>query len=279
MLNRRMLLAATAVSTLVTACGHSGNTLERARAAGVLRVGIAGEQPFGYVDTGGRLTGAQPEVARAALAGVGIGGLEAVQVGFDRLIPGLLSGQYDMITAGMTITSARCARVAFSRPDFVALPAFLVPEGNPRGIATFHGVARSGLRLGVLAGAAEQDYALAAGVAADRIVSYGGQTTLVRAVAGGRVPVGALTALSLRNALARTPGSGLVVTRPVEPVVDGRTVIPAGAFAVRPQDTDLLNGLDGALDALHASGAWLRITSPFGFTADNDPPVSRDARG
>lgn len=265
--------AAAAALPLAAACGRSGDALERARGDGVLRVGIAGEEPFGYADSSGAVTGAQPEVARAALATIGIGGLEAVQVYFDRLIPGLVSGQFDMITAGMTITPGRCTQVAFSRPDFVALPAFLVPVGNPRGIATFGGVARSGQRLGVIAASSEKDYALAAGVAPDRIAEYGGQSTLFRAVAAGEVPVGALTALSLRNELRRNPGSGLMVTRPVEPVVGGATVTPAGAFAVRPADTDLLDALDGALDALHSSGEWLRITAPFGFTADNDPPA------
>ncbi len=268
-----MFLAAAATVPLAAACGRSGTALERARGDGVLRVGIAGEEPFGYADSSGAVTGAQPEVARAALATIGIGGLEAVQVSFDKLIPGLLAGQFDMITAGMTITPNRCAQVAFSRPDFVALPAFLVPDGNPRGIATFGGVARSGQRLGVIAASSEKDYALAAGVPIDRIVEYNGQSTLFRAVAGGEVPVGALTALSLKNELRRNPGSGLVVTQPVEPVVAGDRVTPASAFAVRPADTDLLGAFDGALDALHSSGHWLRITGPFGFTADNEPPA------
>ncbi len=268
-----MFVVATGLLALAVACGRSGTTLERARGDGVLRVGIAGEEPFGYADSSGSVTGAQPEVARAALATIGIGGLEAVQVSFDRLVPGLLSGQYDMITAGMTITPGRCAQVAFSRPDFVAPPAFLVPDGNPRGIATFGGVARSGLRLGVFANSSEKDYALAAGVPTDRIAEYGGQSALFRAVASGEVPVGALTALSLKRELRLNPGSGLVVTRPVDPVVNGRTITPANAFAVRPADTDLLAAFDGALDALHASGEWLRITGKFGFSADNEPPA------
>jgi len=274
MLNRRTFLAAAGVLPVAAACGASGTTLEQARGNGVLRVGIAGEEPFGFADSSGAVTGAQPEVARAALSTLGVGGLEAVQVTFDKLIPGLLSGQYDMITAGMTITPSRCGQVAFSRPDFVAPPAFLVPDGNPRGIATFGGVARSGQRLGVIASSSERDYALAAGVPPDRIAEYSGQTTLFRAVASGEVPVGALTALSLKGELRRNPGSGLVVTRPVDVVVDGRTITPASAFAVRPADTDLRTAFDGALDALHSSDGWLRITKPFGFTAANEPPAS-----
>ncbi len=105
-----------------------------------------------------------PEVARAVLDRLGVDGIEAVQVTFDQLIPALLDGQCDMIAAGMTITPQRCAQVAFSRPDFVAPPAFLVPEGNPRDLRSFADVARSGIRLGVLIGRRRAGYARAAGV-------------------------------------------------------------------------------------------------------------------
>lgn len=73
MLSRRRLLAlAGALPVLAAGCAApTGSALERARKAGVLRVGIAGERPYGYADAAGRVTGAQPEVARAVLATLG----------------------------------------------------------------------------------------------------------------------------------------------------------------------------------------------------------------
>ena len=277
MLTRRRLLAlagAVPLGAAAAACGTraSGSTLEQARATGTMRVGIAGERPYGYTDTDGRITGEQPEVARAVLARLGVDGLAAVQVSFDALLPGLRDGQFDLVTAGMTVTPGRCRDVAFSRPDFVAPPAFLVREGNPRGIRTFQDVARTGVRLAVLAGAAEIDYARAAGVPEDRLEVVDGQSTLFRRVADGDVPAGALTAISLADELRRNPGSGLEVTDSVEPEVDGRTVVPGAAFAVRLGEDDLLAAFDTELTAVQASGEWLRIAAPFGFTAENLPP-------
>jgi ectoine/hydroxyectoine ABC transporter solute-binding protein len=275
MLTRRQLLAMAGALPIAAAvaCGAgSGSTLERARRAGAIRVGISGEQPYGYTDLSGRVTGAQPEVARAVLATLGVATLEAVQVAFERLIPGLRDGQFDLVTAGMTIVPDRCAQVAFSRPDFVAPPAFLVREGNPRRIRTFDDVARSGIRLAVLSGSVELTYARAAGVAEDKLETVDSQLALFTSVADRRVPAGALTAISLADVLRRNPGSGVEVTAGVHPRVGGREVVPAAAFVARLGETELLAAFDEALTALQRSGEWLRITGPFGFTAENLPP-------
>ncbi|MDN5747401.1 MAG: transporter substrate-binding domain-containing protein [Pseudonocardia sp.] len=276
MLTRRRLLLGLPVLAAVSCAQRSGTTLEQARRWDVLRVGISGERPYGYVNARGQVTGSQPEVARAVLARIGVGGLEAVQVRFDELIPGLLADQFDLITAGMMITAGRCAEVAFSRPDFVALPAFLVPEGNPRGIHTYGGVAQSGTTLAVLGGSVELLYARAAGVSEDQLKIADSQRSLFRDVVSGRVQAGALTAISLADELRRNPGLPVEITRPVEPTIDGRAIVPAAAFAARPGETDLLTAFDAELTALQASGEWLRIVEPFGLSAVNlpDPDLS-----
>ncbi|GAA1874931.1 ectoine/hydroxyectoine ABC transporter substrate-binding protein EhuB [Pseudonocardia ailaonensis] len=272
LVSRRAFLAGTAGLAVLGACGARGTTLERMRANGVARVGISGERPYGYPGSDGSVTGEAPTVARTVLAGMGVDGLEAVQVPFGTLLDGLLAGQFDLVAAGTTITPGRCARVAFSRPDFVAPVAFLVPAGNPRGIRTFDGVRRAGVPLGVLAGAAEQEYAQAAGITDVR--TYDGQSTLFRAVRDGDVPVAALTRISLLDELARNPGTPLQVTPgiPVRENPDGTQVYPVGAFAFRPGNTDLLAAFDAGLTDLHTSGRWLDLVRPFGFGPDTAPP-------
>ncbi|MHA6796122.1 ectoine/hydroxyectoine ABC transporter substrate-binding protein EhuB [Pseudonocardia bannensis] len=279
MLTRRRLLALagggiTLAAGATVGCGAdtSGSTLDRMRRAGIARVGIAGERPFGYSASDGRVTGEAPEVARAVLAALGVGGIEAVQIGFSELIPGLRVGQFDIITAGLTVTPRRCQRVLFSRPDFLAPTAFLVQQGNPDRISTFDDVRRRGLTLGVLSDSVEQEYARAAGIRDAGMAVFEGQTSLFRAVEGRRVPVGALTRISLLDEIARNPGSQLEVTDDVRPVIDGREAVPAGAFAFREGDRELRDAFDVALTALQDSGEWLRLTAPFGFTAENLPP-------
>lgn len=275
MLSRRRLLtlAPLALTPLVlAACAHpTGTTLQRARQAGALRVGISGERPYSYIGGDGAVTGAQPEVARAVLARMGVAGLEAVQVRFADLIPGLRDGMFDMIAAGLTVTPQRCAEVAFTRPDFVAPPAFLVPEGNPRGIGTFQGVVRAGVRLAVLDGSSELTYARSAGVAEENLLLSDSQSSLFRDVVGGRAQAGALTAISLADELRRNPGTGVEITDPVMPTVEGRTIVPGAAFAARIGETDLLAAFDAELTALQDSGEWLALTEPFGLGPENLP--------
>jgi polar amino acid transport system substrate-binding protein len=273
MFSRRRLLALALPAGVAVACNRpSGTTLERARAAGAIRIGISGEEPYSYTDADGRVTGAQPEVARAVLGRIGVSELDAVQAPFHELIPRLREGQFDLVAAGMAVTPDRCRDVAFTRPDFVAFPAFLVREGNPREIESFQDVARSGVRLAVLNGGAEIDYARAAGVPDDRLEIVDSQSAMLRSVADERATAGVLTRISLVDVLRRNPGSGLEVTDAVEPVIGGRRVVPGAAFAVRIGENDLLAEFDRELTALQASSEWLRITEPFGFTRDNLPP-------
>jgi polar amino acid transport system substrate-binding protein len=273
MLSRRTFVIGAGAS-LLAACGTSGTTLERMRSAGVARIGISGERPYGYLGTDGSVTGEAPTVARAVLAELGVGGVEAVQVPFGRLLTGLLDGQCDLVAAGTTITPGRCGRVAFSRPDFLAPLAFLVPEGNPLGLRTLGGAARSRTRLGLLDGSAEQEYALSAGVSPTAITTYDGQSTLYRAVASGEVPAAVLTRISLLDEHARNPGTRVQVTPGFAPTttLTGEPVYPAGAFAFRPEDTDLVVAFDTALGELQTSGRWLETVRPFGFDDENLPP-------
>ncbi|BBG04253.1 MULTISPECIES: transporter substrate-binding domain-containing protein [Pseudonocardia] len=276
-LSRRRLLGTAAVlggaAIGLAGCGReSADALTRLRAGGDLVVGLSGERPFGFTDGVGRPTGEGPEVARAVAAGLGGAGLVAVQVPFERLVPDLLDQRFDLISVGLTITPLRCQQVAFSRPDYVARTALLVPTGNPLGVATLGGVRRTGATLGVLRGSAEFEYALAAGIGSDRIVQFDSQGALVRGVGGREAQVGALTRISLLDEVRRNAGIGLQVTPGFAPEVNGRPVVGAGAFAFRPADTELRAEFDRELTALQESGRWLELVRPFGFTEENLPP-------
>ncbi|MDN5915805.1 MAG: transporter substrate-binding domain-containing protein [Pseudonocardia sp.] len=278
-LTRRRLLtlagagvAALGVPTLAGCARTGGDPMQRLQSGGDILIGMAGERPFGYTDASGRATGESPEVARAVVDGLGGGGLVAVQIAFDGLINGLRDGQFDMIAAGMSITSRRCQRVRFSRPDFVAATGLLVPTGNPRGLATLAGVARSGATLGVLDESAEQEYALAAGIPDVRITTFNGQSALYRGVADRTVDAAALTRISLLDEVRRNAATAVEVTAGFYPVVDGRRELGAGGFAFRPEDDAFRTAFDQGLTALQESGRWLEVTAPFGFSADNLPP-------
>ena len=270
--------AATTVlgAALVTSCSEvpdteQGGTLQRIKDAGTVKVGIAGEVPYGYTDNG-EVTGEAPEVAKAVFSAMGIDNVDATQVEFSQLIPALNAGQYDMVAAGMAILPQRCENAQFSAVDYVTPTALLVPAGNPQQVNNFEDVQAKGVPLAVLSGTVEESVAQSMGIPDNLIQPYQGQPEMLQALLDGRAYAGALTDISLRRMVADNPGVPLEVTDGFVPVIDGEEQIQAGGFVFRQGDDELVDEFNTQLQSLHDSGEWLRIVEPFGFTEDNVPP-------
>lgn len=263
---------------LLTACSEvpqggsgAGGTLQRIKEAGTIKIGIAGEVPYGYTE-GGEVTGEAPEVARAVFKAIGVENVEPTQVEFGQLIPALNAGEFDMVAAGMAVRPDRCENAAFSSVDYVTPTALMVPKGNPQGVQNFEDVKAKGLAIAVLSGTIEQEVAKAAGIAADKIQPYDGQPELFQALQDNRAYCGALTDISLKELLKQNPGAAFEVTEGFTLELDGEEQIQAGGFVFRKGEDDLVDAFNTELDKLHESGDWLTIVEPFGFTDANLPP-------
>lgn len=269
---------ALALSALLVLTGCSrvpesgeGGTLQRVKDANSIKIGIAGEVPYGYT-ADGEVTGEAPEVAKAVFNAMGIENVDATQVEFSQLIPALNAGQFDMVAAGMAILPARCDNAQFSAVDYVTPTALLVPTGNPEQINNFDDIKAKGVKLAVLSGTVEEAVAHDLGIRAGDIQPYEGQPEMLQALLDGRAYAGALTDISLRRMLADNPTAPLEVTEGFVPVVNGQKQIQAGGFVFRKGDDPLVEEFNAELDKLHDSGQWLEIVEPFGFTEDNLPP-------
>ncbi|SDQ78291.1 ectoine/hydroxyectoine ABC transporter substrate-binding protein EhuB [Thermostaphylospora chromogena] len=247
---------------------QDADPLARFREAGKIKVGIANEQPYGYRDKNGELTGEAPEVARVIFKALGVDQLDAQIVdSFGSLIPGLLSKQYDFIAAGMFITPERCSQIAFSNPDYAAANAFLVAKGNPKGITRFEDIAESDAKVGVLEGAVEKGYAENSGVPSDQIKVFPNQDAAFKGMLAGRVDAVALTAVSLRWTLQQQyADEPLEVTESFVPVIDGKEQVGAGGYGFRKEDTGLLAAFNAELKKLQEADGVLPIIEKFGFT-------------
>ncbi|MGV0645114.1 ectoine/hydroxyectoine ABC transporter substrate-binding protein EhuB [Mycolicibacterium sp. XJ879] len=251
--------------------GGEGGTLQRVKDDNSIKIGIAGEVPYGYT-ADGEVTGEAPEVAKAVFAAMGIENVDATQVEFSQLIPALNAGQFDMVAAGMAILPARCNNAQFSAVDYVTPTAMLVPQGNPEQVNNFDDVKAKGVKLAVLSGTVEEAVAHDLGIPAGDIQPYAGQPEMLQALLDGRAYAGALTDISLRRMLTDNPNAPLEVTEGFVPVVNGEKQIQAGGFVFRQGDDALVEEFNTELKKLHSSGQWLEIVEPFGFTEDNLPP-------
>lgn len=246
----------------------AASTLAKAVAAGRIRVGYANEAPFAYMDSGsGRLTGEAPEVLRKVMAELGVNEIEGVLTEFGSLIPGLQANRFDIIAAGMYVTPERCKQVAFSNPTYGIGSAFIVAQGNPKSLHSFADVAADkDLRLGVVVGAIESEYAGASGVAPEQLVVFSDAASARAGVAGGRVDAYAATALTVNDLLAKR-AEGVERAEPfTDPVVDGKDVRGYGAFAFRPDDTELRDAVNRELGQYLGTPEHASAVEPFGFT-------------
>ena len=149
-----VVLAALAVTSTP---GHAQGTLEQAKRTDTVRIAIADEPPYGYVDDNGNITGESPVIARYILTQIDPEiETEGKVVLFGELMSGLNAEEFDIATAGMYITPSRCNEVAFTNPTYVMGEAFLVKKGNPENIVDYVSVSTNpDAVVGLLAGAVE----------------------------------------------------------------------------------------------------------------------------
>jgi polar amino acid transport system substrate-binding protein len=260
--------------SLLIAAGsaRAEDTLQRLRRTGEVRVGYAGEAPYAYRAPDGRPTGEAIEVARRVFADMGIQRVAGVETEFGRLIHDLNADRFDVIAAGMFILPERCRQIAFSEPTFVIGQAFAVRPGNPRAVHGYDDVARDrSIRLGVVAGAVELDYARALGVSDSQLIIFPDAQTAAEGVIAGRTDAYAATAPTVQVLVDRHARL-LERAQPFRnPAIAGRAVLGYGAFGFRLADDGLRNAFNGHLRAFRGTPEHLALVAPFGFTAAEMP--------
>jgi polar amino acid transport system substrate-binding protein len=271
---RRSLLAGVAALGALGAAGCSrvaaasttpgGDLLSRLKAQGVVRLGIAGEIPFGYIGKNGDLTGEAPELAKVIFKRLGVDRVQPVPTEFGSLIPGLNSQQFDVVSAGMYINADRCQQVIFADPDYQMLDSFIVGKGNPKGLHSYQDVVAKKAKFATGTGYAEIQYAVEAGYKESDILIVPDQVAGLNAVEAGRADVFAGTALTTREVVKKSRKAE--ATKPFAPLVKGKPHIDGGGFAFRPTETGLRDAFNVELKKMKASGELFRILRPFGFT-------------
>ena len=123
MLTRRTLglaAAALAATTLsapaqTTQGLTSESVIESIKEEGVIRIGLSIFTPWSMRDLNGELIGFELDVGRELAKDMGVD-VEFVPTAWDGIIPALVSGNFDVIISGMSITPARNLTVNFTDP-------------------------------------------------------------------------------------------------------------------------------------------------------------------
>ncbi len=263
----RYFPAALAAALLALApAAAAETTLQRIERTGAVRVGYANEAPFAYTLPDGSLSGESPAIVKAVFARLGANRVEPVLAEWGGLIPGLLAGRYDLIAAGMFITPERAQAVLFSNPHYRIGDTLLVVRSNPRRLRSYGDLAADRrLKLAVLAGSVEADYALQAGVSEGQLLQVPTSMAQLQAVRTGRAAAAAGTELSMRALAARDPAR----VEALGLFIDDPRHTGYGALAFRPDDGALRDAVNAVLKDWIGSAEHLRAVAPFGFTRIN----------
>jgi len=250
--------------------------LARARRTGKLRVGIANEKPYGYIDTNGALQGALVELLKAVLSPYGITQLDAHIADFNALVPSLLANRIDLVGAGMFIRPSRCGSIAFSDPISRIGGSFLVKKGNPKNLHSLGDVTRQPtVTIGTQPGVDQQQEVVQSGVSSGQIVLFSKDTEALAGLQAGRVDAIYFPALEANGLLATSGDTALERAHPFEQPKgpDGKPIYHYQAFGMRNEDTDLLAAVNHSLGSLLASGKLLSILGAFGYAESDMPPA------
>ncbi|WP_457577208.1 transporter substrate-binding domain-containing protein [Desulfomarina sp.] len=111
-----LLVAALAVLTFTAGSVYAVDTLAEIQKRGVLKVGMEpGYMPFELTNQKGEIIGFDVDMAKRVAKAMGVK-LELVSTAWDGIIPALLTGKFDMIMSGMTLTQERNMTINFATP-------------------------------------------------------------------------------------------------------------------------------------------------------------------
>lgn len=259
----------TLVSLLLVSClawnTAGAASLDELRAEGI-RIAIADEEPYGYMDDNGDARGPGPDVARHVLGEIGIDDIEWVVTSFGDLIPGLQEGRFDMAAAEMAILPERCEKVIYSEPNTTYGEGLLVLTGNPHGLRFYSDFAkRNDLKVAILKGANQRGYLTKLGVPEEKIVPIEQNQDAIEAITSGEVAAYAATSLTVAG-LAEGSDEVQPSLNFVDPVIDGKEVRGWGAFAFNKNSKELRDAVSEVLVPYKFTDEWEERLLNYGFS-------------
>ncbi|SEK43764.1 ectoine/hydroxyectoine ABC transporter substrate-binding protein EhuB [Halomonas daqiaonensis] len=265
----RSVAGLTIMVSLAFSADAGAATLDELRERGSIRIAVADEVPYGYLDENGEGKGAGPEVARYVLEQLGIEEIEWQVVEFGDLIDGLEADRFDMAAAEMAIRPERCERVLFSAPNTSYGEGLLIRAANPEEINAYSDFAeREDIRVAVLDGATQIGILESLGVPESRIEVINANAAAIDIILDGQADAYAGTGLTVSQLDAQSQEVE-VVQDFVDPVVDGEIVRSWGAFTF-PQEAETLRDVfDEVLLDYRNTQAWEDTLREHGFTQDD----------
>ena len=185
-------------------------------------------------------------------------------MGFDAIIPAILSGTIDTGAAGFSITPERAKRVLFTIPFYKSGLTIVVPKGNPKNIQSFDDL--KGKKISVQLGTTSMSFAKK--IQDAQVTTFNGAgDALLNMIAGDADAV-----------INDKPVTDYIMTQNkqiAESCLHLKPIATADLFAMvtSKQNTKLKAEMDKALKQLKADGTFNKLHEKwFGVPADPELP-------
>ena len=227
------------------------STLYKIVHRGVLKVGLnAGYMPFEMRSRSGQIVGFDVDIANAMAKAMGVK-LKLINTDWDGIIPALLTGKFDIIISGMTITQKRNLKVNFADPYYVVGQTILLNKKWKGKITDYKQLDSPKFTITGMLGTTG-DIAAKKYLSKAKLESFGTEEEAVMQVMQGRAD--AFVYDEPYNAIFyATKGKGKLVflDKPF-------TYEPLG-WAIRKGDPDFLNWLNNFLREIKHDGVYKKL--------------------
>jgi polar amino acid transport system substrate-binding protein len=268
------VLAAGLLTGLAMQGAHAAS-LKDIQDRGYVRIAVANEIPYGYMDLQGNAMGAGPDVAKHIMEQLGVKEIRWETTNFGSLIPGLRANRFDMVAAEMAVLPQRCQQVLFSEPNSSYGEGLLVAKGNPQDVHRYEDFAQSDKKIAIMAGADQLEMLQALGVPENRMVTLSNNADAISTVSTGRAAAYAATSLTVNN-LAGKSDKVEAAQNFSDPVIGGKPARSWGAFTFAQNSTDLRDAVNGKLAEFKKTDDWKQIMQKYGFsTHDAEASTTR----
>ncbi len=213
--------------------------------------------PYEYYDENGKVIGIDAEIAAAIAEKLGMT-LKIEDMKFDSIITSVATGGADFGMAGMTVTEDRKKDVNFTNTYATGKQVVIVKDGGS--VASLDDLV--GKKIGVQLGTTGDIYATGDyGTNEDEtengnVVRYNNGNEAVMALLGGDVAAVIIDNEPAKSLVAANAGKGLSI-------LETEYVYEEYAIAVKKENTELLNQLNTAIDALITDGTVQRIIEKY----------------
>lgn len=203
--------------------------------------------PYEYYEND-KIIGIDAEIAAAIAEKLGME-LVIEDMKFDSIITSVVSGGVDMGMAGMTVTDERLESVNFSVSYATGIQSVIVKTGSD--VKTLDDLA--GKKIGVQLATTGDIYA-SGDYGEDNVIKYNKGADAVLALIGGDVDAVIIDNQPAKVFVAQNEGLEILGTE---------YAVEEYAIAINKDNTDLLNQINGALEALIADGTVDTIVAKY----------------